>query len=301
LVTHVFVLEPESVDKPEIDLTEDQAVPISPRQQSIKLVASRSTSGSSFDSGGVQSINSSIKRMSKSKKLSDFGRYDSSDGSDEGADVARPLQLRIPPRITTTTVVESGSVSPRTPRTPISPFLPVTPEDGPAPETPTSSGFDHSSVGHNGSPPSTAEYGYNTFDRGSTANGSVRSPRSPYSAYSGYAGSTSGHSSRDARFAGSRSAYVAPVGDGLSSDGHARGTSRLRAATTRTGSISRRLSQKPKEPPTSHDAYLQKQAQMLNRRTSCKPVIHSRASIAAELTEVRDKDASHVMETFFMS
>jgi hypothetical protein len=87
------------------------------------------------------------------------------------------------------------------------------------------------------------------------------------------------------------------MGNGLAerhrSVGHA---DRIKAST-----LGRRLSHRPVEPPTSHDAYLQKQAELARRRASCKPMIHSRASIAAELTEVRDTQAKNVMETFFMS
>ena len=287
MVTHVIVMEPKTFDS-DVDLSNDE---ISPRKQSIKLVPSRSQSGSSSGSCTVDSL----RRMSRTQNLSDFGTYDSSsDGSDEGGDVALPLQLRIPPPQPAT---ETSSLSPRSPRTPISSYLPVTPEDGPGPSTPTSSGFDHSTASHNG-----AEFGTYSYNDGhglKRTSTYSSAPRSPYSTTSHvYNSSNGGHSPRDARFAGSRSAYVAPVGDGLSSDSHGRNASiRLRAAT----SLVRRASQRPKEPPTSHDAYMARQAELANRRQSCKPMIHSQASIAAELTEVRDKEEGRVMETFFMS
>lgn len=97
------------------------------------------------------------------------------------------------------------------------------------------------------------------------------------------------------RFAGSPAPYEAPIGDGLSPamslDGH--GPKRFR-------SISRTLSKK-KQPPTSHDAYEAKQRELLSRRKSCKPLIHSQASIAAELSNVGDKEDARVMEACFMS
>lgn len=306
MVTHVVVTEPEQLPEPTAN-ADDEPAPISPRKQSVTIIPSRSQSGSSRGSAGLP-------RMSKSAhKLSDFGTYDSSDGSDECADVVRPLELRIPPRAISIPSPD-GNVSPRTPRTPLSPYLPVTPEDGVS--SPTTPAFPK------GEAPSVAtvarEFGGftdgpelgRTVTSGSSrsntsqANGSgyAHSPTSPTSMY-GYSQSYSSHSSRDPRFAGSMAAHEAPVGDGLGSEGHGRtsfSSGRLRSVVA-NHTIGRRISQKAKEPPTSHDAYMQKQAEMLARRQSCKPMIHSRASIAAELTEVRDKECSDVMETFFMS
>lgn len=261
VITHVVVMEPEQIARAEVDLADDLPAMISPREQSVKIVGTtpRSPSTSSAGSGTM----TSVKRMSKSTKLSDFGTYDSSDASDENADTVEPLKLRISPRSAIFDIHD----------------LPATPEDGP--ESPLSAS--HVSVAHSTASHtmSTDEFGHTTMVvRRSSTKHSIRSV-----------------SSRDARFAGSRSAYVAPIGDGLILDSHNRNTTSGRVRT-----LSRRISTKPpREPPTSHDAYQQKQAELLARRQSCRPVIHSRASIAAELTEVRDKEANKVMETFFMS
>lgn len=120
----------------------------------------------------------------------------------------------------------------------------------------------HSSISH-----STA------FTHDSAFPGSPRSHRSP--------------------FAGSPAPYEAPIGDGLSSDGHGK--------PTRFRSISRTLSAKKKPAPNSFEAYEAKQRELLTRRKSCKPLIHSQASIAAEVRAVNDKEHARVMEACFMS
>jgi hypothetical protein len=94
-------------------------------------------------------------------------------------------------------------------------------------------------------------------------------------------------------FAGSSPAREAPVGDGLSLE---RSGSR-----TRLRSLTRKMSKKTKQPPTSYDAYAEKQVQLLTRRKSCKPTMHSDASLAAEINSMTDKEDARVMEAVFMA
>lgn len=101
-------------------------------------------------------------------------------------------------------------------------------------------------------------------------------------------------SGSDPRLAGSSPAREAPLGDGLSVDGHGSG------GRARLRSLTRKMS-KPKQPPTSYDAYAEKQVQLLTRRKSCKPTLHSEASIAAEIHGVADKEDARLMEACFMA
>lgn len=132
------------------------------------------------------------------------------------------------------------------------------------------SALDHaSSIGH----------GSNWLHEDPRATPGPRTPRTPRS---------------DPRLAGSSPAREAPLGDGLSNfDGGSGGKARLR-------SLTRKMS-KPKQPPTSYDAYHEKQVQLLTRRKSCKPTLHSEASIAAEINEVSDKEDARLMEACFMA
>lgn len=54
-------------------------------------------------------------------------------------------------------------------------------------------------------------------------------------------------------------------------------------------------------PPSSYDAYEAHQRRIANNRSSCAPTLHSTASIAAELREIKDKEESDRAETFFLS
>lgn len=53
-------------------------------------------------------------------------------------------------------------------------------------------------------------------------------------------------------------------------------------------------------PPTSYDAYLAHQKRIANNRVSCAPTLHSNATIAAGLREIKDQEGRDMAETFFM-
>lgn len=289
ILTQVVVMEPHDVDSA-------AAVDAPARTPQMKIVSRRSFSGQPVGPGDLGTFGGSLGRLPKGrKKLSDFAfdkpAADSDDSDDEGADVVRPLQLRIPPRSATLSTVGSSGDALRTPRTPVS-------MSG---DTPTSSSFDHASIagGH-----------LSSVGHGSTETTSVAATGRNYGSSTGHSiwdsqptspvTPLSASSPRDVRFAGSSPPRVAAVGDGISSDSHSR-AARFRAAGQ---SLGRKLSTRPaapKQPPTSHDACVEKQRQLANRRQSCRPTLHSNASIAAEMREVRNKDDVHTMETFFMS
>jgi len=63
--------------------------------------------------------------------------------------------------------------------------------------------------------------------------------------------------------------------------------------------LNRKATSKP--PPSSYDAYETHQRRIAAHRVSCAPTIHSTASVAAEMREVKDKEQVDVMETFFLS
>ncbi|KAL1412044.1 hypothetical protein Q8F55_003041 [Vanrija albida] len=73
------------------------------------------------------------------------------------------------------------------------------------------------------------------------------------------------------------------------------------STSLRTASLSRKLSTRPKEPPTSYDAYEAKQREIATRRRSCNATVHDNASLQAKISEVRDKEEVRVAETFFLS
>ncbi|GMK54380.1 hypothetical protein CspeluHIS016_0109660 [Cutaneotrichosporon spelunceum] len=93
-----------------------------------------------------------------------------------------------------------------------------------------------------------------------------------------------------------------PVREGSVGDGHSMQSNGSRSTLrSLTHKLSKKSKPPSKQPPTSYDAYAEKQVQLLTRRKSCKPKMHSDASLAAEISEVTDKEDARVMEAVFMA
>ena len=109
---------------------------------------------------------------------------------------------------------------------------------------------------------------------------------------------------KDLRFAGSSPPRRAPIGTGAGASlerKESKWRKSINVVTEAALQLPRRTSYKPAAPPSSYDPNAAQQRGLAANRRSCAPTMHSAASVAAELREIRNKEEADTAESFFLS